>query len=425
MRTLWVLAVLVGCKVHCWPSIHAPRIVHQGASIAIDYELDDGHSAPMSPASMYPYTSTEDQGIEGERRTLAPDWIGIFPVGECDGEEMNVHLRHKCFIDAQQVPVANSEFHSSGTMYFDVGSSTGKFEARYFYGDDATEPGAYAWAGQGLVCSTYLNVVDLPGAANPPTPPRTQRTNGQDPRSIYEGWEGKSGNGRIKDMSVSDCQCDEDTVVSEIRVLAAHFGLNCPRSERSNCPRIEYHRGGGVAPHAADIPPNTDGINCDEVPFENQTGNVADACDGVASCNFVIDTATIGNPRQPLNSQARINLGVAKAQYFCEPEFWVEYTCGNYSRCPPSSVADGHSCFEHIAAPADMKTISLNCPQEAARDECRSKRHACSNCFLDPVAITEEIEIVGGSDPSVQHAAMAHSRLPGFEHYEVNNQGYL
>ena len=116
MRTLWVLAVLVGCKVHCWPSIIGPRIVYQGASIAIDYELDDGHSVPMSSHSVYPYTSTEDQGIEGERRTLAPDWIGIFRVGECDEDEMNVHLRHKCFIDAQQLPVANSEFHRSGTM---------------------------------------------------------------------------------------------------------------------------------------------------------------------------------------------------------------------------------------------------------------------------------------------------------------------
>jgi len=51
---------------------------------------------------------------------------------------------------------------------------------------------------------------------------------------------------------------------------------------------------------------------------------------------------------------------------------------------------------------------------------------ACSNCFLDPVATTDEIEIVGGSDPSLQHAAMADSgqNLPGFEVYE-HNQGYL
>ena len=67
--------------------------------------------------------------------------------------------------------------------------------------------------------------------------------------------------------------------------------------------------------------------------------------------------------------------------------------------------------------------LYLSMTQQLAHNRWYSQ--ACSNCFLDPVAITEEIEIVGGSDPSVQHAAMAHSRLPGFEHYESNNQGYL
>ena len=124
----------------------------------------------------------------------------------------------------------------------------GEYEARYFYGDDPSIPGAYSWAGPGLVCSTY---------DTPLTPPETQAAdNLLGPGSpsalgaVYDGnqgavrvvgaWvaitscsmmaPGKTGRHGLTSTSgllVSDCQCNESTVVSPIHVVEARWYASC------------------------------------------------------------------------------------------------------------------------------------------------------------------------------------------------------
>jgi len=61
--------------------------------------------------------------------------------------------------------------------------TAGIFEARYFYGDDPTIPGAFGWMGQGYTCNTYIAGTYTPGG----------------------GWE---GNPKIGYLKLEQCQCD-------------------------------------------------------------------------------------------------------------------------------------------------------------------------------------------------------------------------
>ena len=198
---------------------------------------------------------------------------------------------------------------------------------------------------------------------------------------MYRGVEGEA---KVASLSLAQCQCDPDTIQSELRIVAATYGANC-HSTVNNA---------GEAPNGRDM-----------------TKMLQAACNGNTTCNFVMDHSVTGDPAS-----------------WCHKDLKVDYMCsGGYTPCPyvianqPDPVRLTE-CREIIPDAKD-KTLSISCPQAAAKQECLANRAACGRCALDAVARTS-VTVVGRAEGEVsmrnEYTAWQDTEgTPGFE-FSIN-----
>jgi len=364
------------------------------------------------------YFNITDGSDGRERTTTLRDWVGLFREGECDHNEPNNQLRHKCFLQWEYVPIhqksGHIQFHYQAGDWGPGYQNAGDYEVRYFYG---TDPGiAYFQPGplkQGYVCHEW---VDGDPIVNPTI----------DPELSGAFRHGNQGVATVRGLSLEDCECDPDTVTSKIKVTSATYGRNC-QTKASHLPNLE----------------------------NNALAYVATQCDGKTACTVpVIDIGTVTHDKPALPATDRsqsyahepINL---QTWHTCHKDVMVEYTCTGHSECPPIDnylTPKLHTkCKQiHYHTTEDWRNpeteqivrkdlgfnLTMSCPKAAARSACLSTKAACGRCALD-TAVTASIRIVkmgpGGLSDSNQAPMDAwvdtmhhvHSQapeaLPGFE----------
>merc|ERR1711988_1208075 len=162
---------------------------------------------------------------------------------------------------------------------------------------------------------------------------------------------------KVASLTLEDCQCNPDTIQSEITIVEASYDKNCMN---------------GANLYRADL-------------TNNLKPQISAVCDGISNCSFVLDPAVIGDP-QPV----------------CKKELIIEYTCSggyhpvceyNITKPPPEaasrdvSFGDGerYTNCRQLHVDAQGMTLNLQCPQEAARRDCLKKRAGCGRCALDSV----------------------------------------
>jgi len=185
-----VLAAFLMCnEAEAAPVFNVPATINLGTPINIHYTFTDAIDGRFMSVSN---SAGAGNGGSGKFVTrTGNDWIGLFVKGECDSTTAyNNQDRHKCFKHWAYVPQGSS----SGTISFqaDQYKNAGDFEARYFYGDDPTIPGTYAWMGQGYVCNTW---VDSTGDGN--VNPTSAEMNA-----------GLEGGVATTNVELAQCQCD-------------------------------------------------------------------------------------------------------------------------------------------------------------------------------------------------------------------------
>jgi len=170
-----LVSSLVVCA-YAVPTMVVQSTINLGTPLVVTYDITDG----LDGRSLL----QKSQSLTGN------DWIGLFPKGKCV-DVHNSQDKHKCAVHWMYVPT----FHSSGQLTFEAEQykNAGEYEARYFYGDDPTIPGAYEWVGQGWVCNYY----------NDSTP-----ENNVDVRDQYTYMTGSEGDPKIAGLTLSQCQCD-------------------------------------------------------------------------------------------------------------------------------------------------------------------------------------------------------------------------
>lgn len=354
------------------------------------------------------------------------DWVGLYRAGTCDHTEPNKHLRHKCYIQWEYLPV-----HAlSGQIHFhfqpgDWGPGyrvAGDFEVRYFYGMD---PGLeYFYPGpneQGYVCHEWVD-----GPINYPNQPILDgelRNDGPtdtpskfdpqhsliDEHGFYnaDGNLGHSGmrvgvedsdGSHVKGLTVEDCECDPNTVQSQITIISATLGPNC-QTFSTVMPLLQ----------------------------DNALTLMKGACDKNHTCVLPVSEVrsalmnTPGTHWRSLTGQdykVGNQMHALEAWQMCHKDLHIEYTCEGHSECPPSSEFSGETrgtrCKQTIYAiendAGDLgKTINFSCPQRAAKSLCLSYRAACARCALDAAA-TATIRVV-----SQRKGGLSESGLPSMD----------
>jgi len=213
------------------------------------------------------------------------------------------------------------------------------------------------------------------------------------PQPDYPGLnEGVDGSNKITSLTLDDCQCNPDTVTSTLTIVRASLGDNC--WEDSSDPV--------------------------ERSADNMNAAIAKACDGKVNCTYTVDVsqAKRGDPAE-----------------WCSKDLDLYYTCsGAYTPCTSDAGQTDSACrqftkdavtstshhYEGVNYTQTGKTIILQCPQSAARDECLMKRAACGRCALDAVARAGPITVVGGVEGTTYmrggYTAWQDTEdIPGFE----------
>jgi len=198
-----------------------------------------------------------------------------------------------------------------------------------------------------------------------------------DHMGMYRGVEGEV---KVASLTLDQCQCNPDTVKSKLTIVAASYGANCHDTVNN----------AGEAPNGRDM-----------------KALMGKACDGNSTCSYLVDHSVTGDPSSWCSKDLKVD-------YICSGD-WIpcQYVIANQP--DPVRLTE---CREIIPNAKD-KTLSISCPQAAAKQECLSNRAACGRCALDAVQRTS-ITVVGNPTSDM---AMASSYTtwqdtagtPGFE----------
>jgi len=192
-RVLLSCAALALCA-NARPSLSVANTINLGTPIVVSYSLSDGIDGRT--------VAQAENGENGVGKYLSEtgnDWIGLFKKGECQNVANNQD-KHKCHVHWFYVPA----HMASGSVTFEAEhyKTAGEYEARYFYGDDPTIPGAYSWVGQGWVCNTWSDL----------------DTNGVVAPNEFTMRQGQEGNPEVIGMELAQCQCDPALTTQNIMI---------------------------------------------------------------------------------------------------------------------------------------------------------------------------------------------------------------
>ena len=109
------------------PLLRTSPLVLYGNNIQVFFNTTDGYDGRVG------FTP-------GMREHESRDWVGLFSEGSCDHREPNKHLRNKCFLEWQYVPVDKAHghvfFHHHKPPEESGYKHAGNYELRYFYGEN-------------------------------------------------------------------------------------------------------------------------------------------------------------------------------------------------------------------------------------------------------------------------------------------------
>jgi len=182
MACLKLVSVAVVCGALLQLARGAPSLVsdvyfNHGNRVCVRYSASDGFdgrsSITAATSTSYDEYNTTSGEIIIERRQHANDYIALFEADSCrDGQD-----RHQCYIALHSI--GKSPLHPNqweGDVCFELSDyrRAGKFEFRYFYGDDpqidhnctldsSTQDHScysahYYWDGNGYVCDTHAGI---------------------------------------------------------------------------------------------------------------------------------------------------------------------------------------------------------------------------------------------------------------------------
>jgi len=385
------------------PQLQAPNFINLGSSIVVHFKVSDGQ--------------------DGRGQHSPRDWIGLYKKGSCEAEgphldDYNKHYRHQCFLQVYNIPYDTP----SGTVtfsYAEYGGVAGEFDVRYFYGDDPTVPGNYHWVSQGYVCHSWfapdvtddpalqedvgsnsgesVTVVDAKLGGNATIEVVSTPYGDVSHGGLYRGVQGMSN---IQDITLAECQCDPDTVQSDLKIHNAFFRNKCYE------PVNNYIDTPGPSTPAAPLSERTVQVQAEVL------SSMAQQCDGLSVCNYNVNYSTVGvHHEQDVAS-------------WCSQEFVVDYTCtGGHPLC---SAGQQENLCRVVTNQSRTDTrgdqvVSLSCPQSAARQQCLAKRAACGRCSLDAVARAGPIVVMGAGEGEYTHLSSEYTAwqntesLPGFE----------
>lgn len=187
-RGVSILFFLIVASVSARPTVMFQQIsINLGNPLQVYYDISDGLDGR---------TVTDGSGgTAGTGKFLSQtgnDWIGLYKRND-DGsiqcsDSSNNQEKHRCYIAWASVPAGAS----TGLIQFEQKDykSAGQFDVRYFYGNDPTHEGEYAWLGQGWVCNVYTD------------------SNGDNNRDLFTQNAGYGGNPGITSITLAQCQCD-------------------------------------------------------------------------------------------------------------------------------------------------------------------------------------------------------------------------
>lgn len=349
------------------PTLSAPRYVTMGSPIVVHF-----NSGPLRP-------------MHSQR-----DWIGLFRKGECDAEDVLkkdhwvMSDRHECYLQRWNVPGENIP-QSHVTFEAEAYLRGGDYEARYFYGDDPSALGAFSWRAQGYVCNTWsapprpVETVDSSGTVD-----NSFASSGDSNRTGYLQNRGLNTAPEMTSMSVEQCSCDPAAVKSRINILKSDYGENCMSAADPAAIQFPVHR----------------------PEIYNQTDNLARACNGRDRCDYHVDETLLGNPVPSI---------------VCPKWYRVWWTCSGTGVCPDIDTNPGHACHKVVTkTETHDQILSISCPQENAREQCKMWRAACGSCALDAVATSEPITVMPIPTTANSHGERHNpwqntDGVPGFE----------
>jgi len=172
------------------PTFSVAPTINLGSPIHVNYDFTDHIDGR--------FMTTGEAGNSGTGKFVTQtgaDWIGLFKKGDCSNS-LNNQDKNKCWVHWEYVP----QGAKTGTIVFEAKhyKDSGEYEARYFYGDDPTIPGAFAWMGQGYVCNTWI---DSTGDGNLDT---------------YVPASGSQGSPTLTNVKLEQCQCDTTATTQTI-----------------------------------------------------------------------------------------------------------------------------------------------------------------------------------------------------------------
>jgi len=201
MNTLWTTCVcllaIIGAAISS-PLLSTKATVNLGTPIQVSYKLSDG----LDGRDL----------AEKAASSTGNDWIGLYHVGDCTNP-INNQDKHKCYVAWQYVPA----YAATGTVTFEAEhyKIAGEYEARYFYGDDPTLPGALSWVGQGWVCNTY-----------------NQSSDTATYRDVYTERTGSEASAEVTSLVLAQCQCDP---TRDTQTIDVHSCSDPTRTTQTAC----------------------------------------------------------------------------------------------------------------------------------------------------------------------------------------------
>jgi len=194
------------------PTFTVAPTINLGSPIHVNYEFTDNIDGR--------YMTTGQAGTSGTGKFITKtgsDWIGLFKKDDCS-TSVNTQDKNKCYVHWEYVP----QGAKTGTIVFEAAhyKDSGEYEARYFYGDDPTIPGALAWVGQGYVCNTWID------------------SNADGNLDTYVPATGAEGSPTLTNVKLEQCQCD---ITAGTQTISFSDGVTPPQTGVTQATCLSYH----------------------------------------------------------------------------------------------------------------------------------------------------------------------------------------